>query len=108
MPLCIPEKCHRGLSSCKPLASIESYEYPENTSKPQVNPETGMPYSFICVGKNDGSEVREDIPSDDPYTLCWHNSMIDERSFYDKRDLTDTASVILQALSAIENQISEL
>lgn len=94
MPLCIPDKCLRGLSTCRPLSSIES----------ETNPETGKPYSFICVGMNDGTEVKEGHKQD-KYTVCWHNSQVDDRSFWDKRDLTDTASVIMQGLSAIENGI---
>lgn len=94
MPLCVPDKCHRCLTTCKPLASIES----------ETNPETGMPYSFICVGMNDGSEVKEG-DKQNKYTVCWHNSQVDDRSFWDKRDLTDTMSVFGQALSAIENGI---
>ena len=94
MPLCIPDKCFRGKSTCKPLSSIES----------DINEEDGMPHSFICVGMNDGSEVPEDRQQD-KYTVCWHNSSLDDMSFWDKRDLTDTASVLLQGLSAIENGI---
>lgn len=87
MPMCIPEECSRGLSCCSPLASLED--------------EGG---GFICMGKNDGSDVKEDRKQD-IYTFCWKNDQIDERSHWDKRDLIDTMSVIAQGLSVIENNI---
>ena len=85
MSICLPEKCLRGCSNCEPLAQIES--------------DCGT--SFICVGQNDGSTRTVD---QDEFTLCWKNSEIDERSDWDKRDLIDTASVICQALSVIQNR----
>lgn len=90
----LPNKCQRGLKTCKPLASIESDAENKN----------GNPFSYICVGKNDGSEVKK-ARKQDKYTLCWHNDQVDDRTFWDTRDLTDTASVIVQALSAIGNDV---
>ena len=84
MPIFLPEKCLRNKSCCRPLANVEA--------------DDGV--SFICVGNNDGSTRK--LPQD-KFTLCWKNAEIDECSDWDKRDLTDTASVICQALSVIEN-----
>jgi hypothetical protein len=56
--------------------------------------------SFFCVGQN--HPQSRTIPQD-RFTLCWKNNVIDERGHWDKRDLLDTASVILQALSTDEN-----
>lgn len=80
----LPEKCLRCLKDCEPLAQIES----DDKS------------SFICVGKNDGTTRKV---NQDKYRLCWHNEETDEMHDYDQRDLTDQASVIIQALSVIEN-----
>jgi hypothetical protein len=77
--------CPRCYKHCKPLSNISS---------------DGDTPSFICVGWN----MLEDrqIPQD-RFTLCWKNSEIDQEDHWDKRDLLDTASVILQALSIDEN-----
>lgn len=84
MPLYLPEKCLRCRTDCEPLAQIES--------------DDGV--SFICVGHNDGTDRAE---PGDQFTLCWKNGEVDERGHWDDRDLIDTASVILQALSADRN-----
>lgn len=80
MGIRLPDKCLRGdVSPCQPLSQVKS--------------DDGV--SFICCGLTD----REF----DPFTLCWKNDDIDEESQWDNRDLVDTASVILQALSAHAN-----
>lgn len=84
MAINLPEKCLRGRHDCEPWAQIE----PEEKD------------SFICVGLNDGT--TRVFPQDE-FTMCWKNKEIDEYSHWDKRDLTDTASIILQALSISEN-----
>lgn len=81
MPIYLPDKCLRGRSDCEPLTQIES--------------DCGS--SFICCGHNDGSD--RSIPQD-RFTLCWKNEAIDTRDHWDEHDLIDTASVIMQALSA--------
>ena len=96
MPIYLPNRCLRGLTTCKPLSSIESDDEDQN----------GNPASFICMGLNDGSDVKEHCPQD-RYTLCWKNSMIDERSHLDERDVVDTMSVLAQGLSAMKNNAYE-
>jgi hypothetical protein len=84
MPIFLPKKCLNCRKDCKPLAQLSS----------------DCEKSFICVGENDGSTrtVKQD-----KYRMCWHNQETDELHDYDIRDLTDTASVICQALSIIQN-----
>lgn len=40
----------------------------------------------------------------DRFRLCWKNNQVDEIGDYDRRDLIDTASVIMQALSVDINK----
>jgi len=84
MPLYLPEKCLRGRSDCSPLAQIES--------------DCGN--SFCCCGRNDGT-TRKVVG--DEFRVCWKNSEVDELGDWDKRDITDTISVLAQALSIDEN-----
>lgn len=93
MPIYLPEKCFRGLRECCPISAIESDD---------TNPETGMPLSFICMGKHNGSFAKPDRKQDE-YTVCWHNDQIDTRDCWDRRDIVDTISVFAQGLSALEN-----
>lgn len=79
MSIKLPEQCLRGFLPCQPLGQIES----DNKE------------SHICCGLT-GRYT-------DPFQLCWRNKLIEETSSWDKRDLVDTASVILQALSAHAN-----
>ncbi len=87
-----PEKCPRGLSNCKPYGHIGSNIGEEKEQ------------SFFCCGKNDGtmSQIPEDI-----YTLCFKGEFRDNMSFNDRRDLVDTAQVIITALSNIELDMLE-
>ena len=91
MAIHLPEKCLRLRCDCSPLAQLAADEPTD---------QDGEPLDFICVGKNDGSDRT--MPQDE-YTLCWKSKHIDDRTHWDKRDLTDTASVIVQALSVIGN-----
>lgn len=90
MAIYLPEKCLRGRCDCQPYAQIAADELDDQDKSS----------SYICVGKNDGSDRQV---AQDEYTLCWKNSFVDERTHWDKRDLTDTASVIVQSLSVIGN-----
>lgn len=88
MPITLPEKCLRNLNDCNPLAQICS----DNGN------------SFICCGKNDG---RTRKIKQDEFRHCWVNSEIDELSDWDRRDISDTLSVLAQALSIDANINSE-
>lgn len=79
----LPEKCLRKRNDCNPYAQIESDDHE----------------SLICCGVHDGtmSKILQD-----KYTLCFKNDDVDSITLNDKRDLTHLASVILQALSIIE------
>jgi hypothetical protein len=77
--------CLRCRQDCTPLANITS----DTESK-----------SFVCVGAN--LPKTRSVPQD-RFTLCWKNSVVDERGHWDKRDLLDTMSIIAQALSTDEN-----
>ncbi len=84
MPLFLPEGCPRGRTDCEALARID-------------DDEGG---GFTCCGRNDGSNRCEPL---DEFRVCFRNDVIDEMTDYDRRDLIDTASVLIQALSADEN-----
>ncbi len=79
----LPKKCLRERTNCNPYSQIESDDKE----------------SFICCGVNDGtiSKILQD-----KFTLCFKNDDVDSITLNDKRDLTHIASVILQALSIIE------
>jgi hypothetical protein len=79
----LPEKCLRG-ENCQPYAQIQS-----NCGE-----------SFICCGLN--SPEERGLPQD-KFRVCWKNEVIDEMTDWDKRDLTDTISVMAQALSVDAN-----
>jgi len=89
MPIFLPEKCLRNRVDCLPLSQISSND--------EVD---GVPCSFVCAGTNNGNMATE---KQDIFTMCWKNEQVDQMDCWDKRDLTDTASVICQALSVIEN-----
>jgi len=78
--LYLPEKCLREKEDCQPLSQIESTDH----------------QSFVCCGYSDkNSRTLEQ----DRFRLCWKNNYIDEIGDYNEIDLTDTVSVIIQALS---------
>ena len=84
------ETCPRGRNDCVPLNNVVSDE---------------EPLSFVCVGYNDGSSRQVE---QDRFTHCWKNAAIDERGHWDRRDLIDTAAVMMTALSVDENiRVSE-
>ena len=84
MALILPDKCLRNSSDCQPLSQIQS----DNDN------------SFICCGLNNDTtkKVKQDI-----FCHCWVNSEIDELSYLDRRDITDTISILAQALSVDAN-----
>jgi len=79
-----PEKCLRGRTDCQPYAQIAS--------------DSG-PLSFYCCGENDGTNRSIE---QDKYTVCFKGPHSDEISYNNKRDLTHSASVLIQALAIIE------
>lgn len=83
MPLILPEKCLRGLTTCSPYHQLAS--------------DCGT--SFFCCGENDGTDREIE---QDKYTLCFKNSCDDSRTHNDKRDLVHQAANILGALAVIE------
>lgn len=84
MSLIIPVICPRGRNDCESYATIRS--------------DCGE--SFICGGVNDGTTRRVE---QDNFTLCFKNTMTDQITHNDERDLTDLMSVIAQTLSAYKN-----
>jgi len=84
MPIYLPEKCLRNLDDCQPIAQICADDIS----------------SFVCCGLNDGTNRKL---KQDKFRVCWKNEEINETSDWDKRDLSDTASVLVQALSVSEN-----
>ncbi len=83
------ETCPRSRDDCTPISNIAS----DSTRDRE-------PESFICVGYNRPEDREEHV---DRFTLCWKNEAVDERSHFDKRDLTDTMCVLAGALSVDEN-----
>jgi hypothetical protein len=80
----LPDKCPRGLDFCQPYGQILSTDGSD----------------FVCCGHLE--EEYRNIPQD-RFRLCWKTKTIDEMGDYDRRDLTDTLSVIAQALSVDAN-----
>lgn len=85
--LMIPEYCPRGRDDCCSLNFIIAHGHE----------------SFICCGANDGENREVD---QDKYRVCFKNKIIDDMQDYDKRDLTQTAAVLLGGLAIIENHDS--
>jgi len=85
MSISLPKSCPRKRSDCQPLSQILA----ENNA------------SFFCCGENDGTTRKLE---QDKYTFCFRNDSIDEMSHNDQRDLTHTATTILNALSVIEER----
>ncbi len=80
----LPEKCPRGLSTCQPLANL-------------VDDEKN---GFICCGLND---VSDRVHEQDEFAHCWKNEHVDYRDHWDNRDIIDTVSVLMRALSIKAN-----
>ena len=79
----IPHSCPRGRQDCISLACIES--------------DDGV--SFFCCGENNG----ESRPVEqDRFTVCFKGDHGDDIRYYDKRDLTHHASVLMQAIATVE------
>lgn len=84
MPIELPEKCLREGVDCVPFAQIVSDDRT----------------SFICCGMSypdDRSRLK------DPFRHCFKNDSIDTMHDNDERDLVDTISVLVQALSVHHN-----
>lgn len=86
MSLRFPERCLRGLTTCRPYGQIEGGD-------------PAGERSYLCCGKHDGSMAL--VPQD-VYTLCFHGPHRDSMTFHDRRDLVDQAYVIACAQSHIE------
>lgn len=56
--------------------------------------------SFVCVGYN---HPDDRTVAGDRFCHCWKNSHVDEHGHWDRRDITDTLSVMAAALSIDEN-----
>jgi hypothetical protein len=85
--LACPVYCPRNLTDCTSMAQIIAQGHA----------------SFICVGENDGSKR---VLSQDKYRMCFKNSLMDEMSDFDKRDLVHFSSVMIQGLAIIEGRDS--
>lgn len=79
----IPVDCPRGRTDCRALSTIMA---DDNSS-------------FFCCGENNG-EARP--VAQDKYTVCFKGPHGDRLDYYDKRDLTHNAAVIIQALAVVE------
>ena len=78
-----PKGCPRKLSDCQPLSRVASPDYE----------------SFMCCGET--VEAERTVPTD-RFRLCiksTHRTGVDLTVNLDKRDVIDTASVLLGALS---------
>lgn len=82
----LPESCICD-EPCQPMAQLVS-----------SNGKTGM---YVCERLTEGKTERE---KNDKYIVTFKNDLIHDVQYYDKRDLIDTASVLVQAMSIIENQ----
>ena len=78
-----PARCPRKLTDCEPLSRVASPEYE----------------SFMCCGET--AEAERTVPTD-RFRLCiksTHRTGVDLTVNLDERDVIDTASVLLGALS---------
>jgi len=75
------------MKDCKPLANQYSDQ---------------EPLTFICVGHLENEKVDRKFEENE-YRLCVKSQEADEMDNLDKRDITDQAAVMMQALSVIEN-----
>ena len=78
-----PKGCPRKLSDCQPSSRVASPEYE----------------SFMCCGET--AEAERTVPTD-RFRLCiksTHQTGVDLTVNLDERDVVDTASVLLGALS---------
>ena len=79
-----PNGCPRKMADCQPLSRVASPEYE----------------SFMCCGETD--EEHRTVP-EDRFRLCiksTHKTGVDLIVNLDERDMVDTASVLLGALSS--------
>lgn len=80
MPIELPSRCPRSFVHCHPLAQIIS------------DCET----TFICCGNSDKNTRRIE---QDKFRVCYKSHFVDDISDLDETDITDTISVLAQALS---------
>jgi len=94
----LPEKCCRNEDDkCNPLSQIASDDLDEK----------GQPFSFMCCGCLDSDYSADyDEPGVDKYVFCFKNDEVDEKGYYDYRDMIDTVSVLVQGISIIQNCVS--
>jgi len=85
MALALPARCPRNSKVCQPLSQIIDDEGE----------------GFICCGHNDRTAR---VLEQDNYRFCWKNQDIDEMSDWDERDIIDTVSVLIQAVSITKNK----
>ena len=78
--LTIPVYCPRRRKDCRSLGQVIAIDH----------------VSFVCCGHN--RRKTRDIKQD-KFRVCWKNEFVDEMGDYDRRDLVNTAQVMLQALS---------
>ena len=81
-----PSGCPRGLTNCVPLARVSSPAFE----------------SFTCCGETNAAPVPTDI-----LRLCilsTHDTGVDVSVYLDRRDATDTATVLLGALSSLAQE----
>ena len=87
-----PSGCPRNLSDCQPSSRVASPGYE----------------SFMCCGETD--EEQRTVPTD-RFRLCilsTHETGVDIIANMDERDVIDTASVLLGALSYDAVDVKEL
>ena len=83
-----PAGCPRKLCDCEPLSRLASPEYE----------------SFMCCGET--TEESRSVPTD-RFRLCirsTHETGVDLSVNLDERDVTDTASALIGALSSARTQ----
>lgn len=84
MSIILPAKCLRNRIDCEPLSQVKS----DNGN------------SFICCGYNDPSSRKIE---QDKFRHCWKNSVIDECTDWDRRDIISTIAILSQALHVDSN-----
>lgn len=81
----LPKKCFCD-EPCQPLSQVIS--------------DNKKSYITVCRRRKRGKTKRS---KQDRYIVTFKNDVIDDVQYYDKRDLIDTATVLLEAVSIIEN-----
>ena len=89
MGIARPHSCLRGCTDCMPLASMVTKWGDEAKDR-----------AFICIGENDGTNR---VWPGDELRHCFKNDVIDTTEDWDRRDVVDTVSVLMQGLSMHDN-----